>query len=242
MDMDPVPFNLIPSAYDIELLFISLAYLFVLIKFLVFLKRKGVDIKITRKLTHIGIGSMMLFTLIITNSLIAFLMLAAVAALFEFSSSKSKFKILDKETFEVIDRPEAYTGSKLDTTLFEISGLLTLIIYYFFNNQLNTIAAFLTFVWVDGMAAIIGMPYGRHKYKAQDTVRSIEGSFAGFVSGFFISAVIYTLWGGTHPSLIVFALASAFTATVAEAISPEKYDNMATPLATFIVLELLTKL
>jgi dolichol kinase len=95
------------------------------------------------------------------------------------------------------------------------------------------IAAIAYIIVGDSFAAVIGRRYGRHKFGR----KSIEGSL-GCLIGTLLVASLGSLYGLT----LGFAVAGAFVATIIEAISTKIDDNVTVPLASGLVLTILTKI
>lgn len=238
----PIQFNLVPSVYDVLVLIIILTYFFLSIKFTVFTKKKlGASLDTTRKVMHLALGSTVIFLPVIQNSLVAFLFVFISVIVWRLSSEKSKFRIIDKETFKIIDRPSVYKGDQLETDLLALSALIMLSLFYFFNIKLTSLTAFICMVWVDGIAGMFGKKFGKHKFTIWNSIRSIEGSSAGFFSGVLVSLLVFLLIKGNAQFLIPFALVSAASATIFEAFSPGRYDNFIPFVGTFAILEILSR-
>jgi phytol kinase len=88
------------------------------------------------------------------------------------------------------------------------------------------VVAVLVLALGDSAAALVGRRYGRHRYRAVGTSRSLEGSLALFAVAFAVALA---------PLGIVCALAVAAVAAVAEALAPPSVDNLVLPLATLPV-------
>ena len=88
----------------------------------------------------------------------------------------------------------------------------------------------------DGMAALIGTKWGKHKYKVLKVgEKSVEGTFSMFMASFLVVYAISS--GGVVISLFV-ALFSSFV----ENISPSGVDNATVPILSSLLLEVLCRL
>jgi len=113
------------------------------------------------------------------------------------------------------------------------------------------LAGVMALTWGDALAAIGGKLFGRHTYTVFGNTRSFEGSAVMFVvSAAVIFAALTVLPGSfispfatvlSSQQALLFALAAATLATLAEAITPAGLDNLTVPLVTSGVLWLLVR-
>ena len=88
----------------------------------------------------------------------------------------------------------------------------------------------------DGMAAIVGTKWGKHKYRlSKSGSKSLEGTLAMMIASFLV--VYYLTPGGFLVSFVVALAASAL-----ENISPSGVDNATVPIISSILLEALCRL
>jgi dolichol kinase len=106
-----------------------------------------------------------------------------------------------------------------------IGALLALLLY---PSPAATIAIY-ALAFGDGFASLIGKFFGRHRPQFM-LGKSIEGSTACFIAVFLAS--YYTVFN------FPLALIAALTATAVEALPLEDYDNIALPMATGFVVQL----
>lgn len=100
----------------------------------------------------------------------------------------------------------------------------------------------LILTFADSTAALIGVRYGQVKYAATKSEKSVEGSAAFFLAGFF-SVHVPLLLGtsiGRAESLLV-ALILAFLLVLLEAVSWSGLDNLFVPIVAFVLLRVLAK-
>jgi dolichol kinase len=113
------------------------------------------------------------------------------------------------------------------------------------------IAGILLMIISDTLASIIGKKYGKNKINLPwlKTTRSLEGSIAFFLSGFLICFIAFTFLGVTNPLTqihltlgiaLLYSLITSALATVVELISPSTWDDLTIPIATVIIVFLLT--
>lgn len=90
----------------------------------------------------------------------------------------------------------------------------------------------LIMAWGDGMAALIGQKWGRHRYQLWDMQKSWEGSLTMFAISYLASSSILLNVQGNSWQIWVVSLAVAVFATVLEAFSKFGIDNLTVPLGS----------
>lgn len=86
--------------------------------------------------------------------------------------------------------------------------------------------------WGDGMAALIGKRFGKHTFIYMGNTRSLEGSFAMFVTSFMVIVGVFGLSHGIHAIDVGVAMPIAAIAALLEAFSPGGTDNLSVPLSS----------
>ena len=101
-----------------------------------------------------------------------------------------------------------------------------------FHNMYAAAAAILMWGMGDAAAALVGIPFGKHKVniKPLDGKKSWEGSCAMFLvctlTGF---TLLWKYCGYSADTSLICALTMAFTGTVAELFSPSEWDTVTVP-------------
>jgi phytol kinase len=110
-----------------------------------------------------------------------------------------------------------------------------------FLARMPAMAGILVLAWADAAAAILGRTYGRHRYTALGSKRSVEGSLAFLAFGA-LALVVTNLVGGLvdqrpFGAALLAALGEAprnlalvVPAAIAEAITPAGLDNLVVPI------------
>jgi phytol kinase len=89
----------------------------------------------------------------------------------------------------------------------------------------------------DTAAGLVGIAYGRTRYRTSEEPKSAEGSTAFFMCSFFcvhIPLLLYTDLGKTE--ILLIALLMAFLAMMFEAIAWNGLDNLLLPLVSYLLL------
>jgi dolichol kinase len=157
--------------------------------------------------------------------------------------------------FEAMARPEDLENNSVRGPFWYAVSITTLTGIFTFTGyeKLYFLAAAAIHIMMfgDGMSAPIGMRYGQKTTRVIfGSNRSIPGSLAVFIFGFF-GAILAFWWFGIYSmaspvfviagnilwfQMIALALIGAITATFVELASPKGTDNITLPLITCLVL------
>lgn len=102
--------------------------------------------------------------------------------------------------------------------------ILVLLLYRGVIGDMDIIAAVLIMGYGDGLAALVGSAYGRHKYSVLNSEKSWEGSAVMLIVAF----IIAMLTGHTLPASLLMAASAAFF----EGVTPLGLDNITVPIIT----------
>ena len=106
--------------------------------------------------------------------------------------------------------------------------ILGFVIITLLFNKFIVILSMIISSFSDSMAAIIGIKFGKFRIFNN---KSIEGFYVFFISTFTIVFILSQL-----PLLYIFII--SFTISLTELLTPAKYDNLAIPLSSSIILYL----
>ena len=126
--------------------------------------------------------------------------------------------------------------------LFFMCAALVTVSWGIFGQPHLASSAILMWGTGDAAAALVGIPYGRHKVRTRftDGKKSWEGSFAMLLVSFLSGVTILLLAQRMAFPRVVFAAAiAALLGTVTELISPSEYDTITVPVVILTVLLLL---
>lgn len=180
---------------------------------------------ISRKITHIGAGSIIIFLPLYSdlhwskylNILIMFVWLILLV-------QKGFFADPNDEAVKTMtrtgDRGELLKGPLYFVVVAIICGTL-------FYKTFPGIVAMACLGWGDGFAPIIGSRYGRWKYEILSN-KTVEGSLAMFIFSF--AASIFFVWLITPSTLNISRIfIVALVAVLVEGCSPKEIDNLLIP-------------
>lgn len=102
-------------------------------------------------------------------------------------------------------------------------------------------AAILMWGTGDAAAALVGIPFGKHKvnFPPINGKKSWEGTAAMLLVSFLAGCGLLCLWGGYPYSVIPAVLFGAVTGAATEVFSPSEWDTVTVPVAVLTVLLLL---
>ncbi|MCI6691378.1 MAG: SEC59/DGK1/VTE5 family protein [Clostridium sp.] len=186
----------------------------------------------SRKFIHVGVANWWIVAMIFFNNNIYASIVPALFVIINYISYK-------KQIFKAMERD----GSKNDLgTVYFALSLMILALITFKNTEFSYIGALgiLVMGYGDGFAAIIGVKYGKHKFKVLGNNKSLEGSLAMFLFSFVVSLVILYIFNPVN--MLLYSLILATVSTVLEAFSPYGLDNLTVPLGISLLYYLLIML
>ncbi len=124
----------------------------------------------------------------------------------------------------------------LGTVYFPISLLILVALTFgVLENPFIGAVGILVMGYGDGLAAVIGKAYGKHKLAFG---KSIEGSITMFIASFIVVFLVSSFTQSVQVSLIL-ALGVSALATIVELITPKGLDNLSVPLSTSLIFYIL---
>ena len=203
---------------DIYALILSFAFIFAVIAAaFVLYKAFRLSSETVRKLIHIGVSNWVFILL--------------------FSFHDIRWALAGPAAFIVLNAAFVYSGKakllgmgnrKRDHGLiyFPLSLLILSLLYYRgLIMSYDVLAGVLVMGYGDGLAALIGSKWGRHKYSVMNAEKSWEGTAVMFA----VSLAVITL---VTPYSFPVCLAMAAVAAFFEAVTPLGLDNITVPLLT----------
>ena len=130
----------------------------------------------------------------------------------------------------------------LGTFFYSVSfGILVAWFWYLQQPQYAALGI-LIMTWGDGLAALIGQRFGKHKYKVFGTEKSWEGSLTMMLVSFIVCSLILVGTQGNSWQTWVVSLLVAVIATALEAVSFLGIDNLTVPLGSAAIAFFLSQL
>ncbi|MEH1822837.1 MAG: diacylglycerol/polyprenol kinase family protein [Nostoc sp.] len=130
----------------------------------------------------------------------------------------------------------------LGTFFYSVSfGILVAWFWYLQQPQYAALGI-LVMTWGDGLAALIGQRFGKHKYKVFGTEKSWEGSLTMMLVSYVVSSLILVGTQGNSWRTWAVSLLVAVIATGLEAVSFLGIDNLTVPLGSAALAFFLSQL
>jgi dolichol kinase len=229
LSLSPLVGNLVATA-------LTFVYVFGLVALLNFcVTRFGLPQDISRKITHIGAGSLVGFLPLYSDvDWSRYLNVTIFVVWIALLVQKGLFANPEDEAVRTMtrtgDRRELLKGPLYFVIVATICGTL---LYKSFPG----IVAMANLGWGDGVAPIVGSRYGRWKYKIFSD-KSVEGSLSMFIFAF--AASVFFVWLILPSELnLIWILLLALIATVVEACSPQEVDNILIPAVVVVAANFL---
>ncbi len=192
-------------------------------------KKKILNEEGARKFIHIGVSNWWILAMIFFHDTNA-LWFAIIPPI--------TFIILNYLSYRMnlLKAMERGGNGNLGTVYFPISLLILVVLTFgVLKNPYIGAIGILVMGYGDGLAAVIGKAYGKHKFAFG---KSIEGSLAMFIISFIVVFVVSINIASILVSLIL-ALGVAAFATMIELLTPKGLDNLSVPLGSSFIFYLL---
>lgn len=221
-------FGLSPAVSNIAVTVLTFVYVFGLVAVMDFcVSRFKLPQDISRKITHIGAGTLIAFWALYTDAdwtmyLNVFIFAVWIVLLTLKGLTADENDDAVKTMTRTGDRRELLRGPLYFVIVAAVCGTL----YY---KTFEGIMAMAALGWGDGVAPMIGSRYGRLKYTVLSP-KSVEGSLSVFVAS--VAAGCFFVWLILPQSFALGRIvALSAVATVAEGLSPRDLDNFLIPIA-----------
>ena len=207
-----------------DLVGLALVYIYVAILLIVTEKILDKYPTASRKILHIMTGNIaFLLPIFQTKEVMAFLA-AGPFILFTFlMSPHSPIKSIKSKT--------SSAGHGMGLVYYAISW--TILAYIFFDHMVVIAIAIFAMSYGDGFASLLGMKFGKRKYKIFGDQKSYFGSISMFIFTFIMIVIAFLYYPGvdiTSYKLLILAF-MAMAAAIIEAITPKGLDNLSVPLS-----------
>ena len=129
--------------------------------------------------------------------------------------------------------------------LFFMAAVVITVVWGIFGQRYTAAAAILMWGTGDAVAALVGVPFGKHKIRlrGKDSPKSWEGSLAMLIVSFLCGfGVLFFLQKMPLPKAAFCAFTAALLGTLTELLTPGKYDTVTVPLVIAAVLLLTASL
>lgn len=226
---------------EVAALFLSFAFIFTVIGIASILLSRGyVSGEVSRKIIHIGVSNWWLFAMMYMSS-------PLIASIGPVSFIIINFISYKRYLFPAME--DDVPRNNLGTIYFPVSLLILVLLCFAGPLSLSAGAAgILVMGYGDGLAALIGVHYGRHKIQLSfwRSEKSLEGSATMLLASLLVLTLLTLaapaapeLFGpdGVWPKLILLA----FLASLIELVTPRGFDNISVPILTALLFEALIR-
>lgn len=179
------------------------------------------DVELTRKVVHIGAGNVIALAWWFNIPKWIGISAAIVAAMIALLSY-----------FVPILPSINSVGRKSLGTFFYAVSMGVLIACFFPKEPQYATIGILIMAWGDGLAALIGQKFGRHRYQIFGNTKSWEGSLTMATVSYLIGVVVLLIVVGNVWQVWLVSLLVAIAAASLEAISQLGIDNLTVPIAS----------
>ncbi|MBD2449103.1 phosphatidate cytidylyltransferase [Nostoc sp. FACHB-152] len=192
------------------------------------------DSEIIRKIVHIGTGNVILLAWWLDIPMSVGVTASILASAITLLSYR----------FPILPGINSVGRQSLGTFFYAVSfGILVAWFWYLRQPQYAAIGI-MVMTWGDGLAALVGQRFGKHKYQVFSANKSWEGSLTMALAGYVVSCLILLSVQGNIWQTWVVSLVVAIVATALEAISFLGIDNLTVPLGSaalaFVLMQLLS--
>ena len=206
---------------------VALVYIYVVILLIITEKILDKHPEASRKILHIMVGNIaFLLPIFQTKEMMAFV---AAGPFILFTFLMSPYTPIKK-----IRGRTSTAGHGMGLVYYSITW--TILAYLFFDNMVVIAIGILAMSYGDGFASIIGLKFGKKKYKVLGDQKSYVGSISMLVFTFImtIAALLYYGISITPYILLVLALIS-LVAAIVEGLTPKGLDNFSVPFVTVLL-------
>jgi phytol kinase len=185
------------------------------------LRRLKQDPELVRKVVHIGTGNVLLIAwwlhIPIWLCVTAGVTFSAIAFASHYTNILPMIQDVGRKTYGVF---------------YYALSITILVVFLWDSHPQYAVIGVMVMSWGDGMAALIGKRFGKHSFVHLGNKRSLEGSFAMFVTSLIVMIGIFGITHSIHTRDIAIAIPVAAIAALLEAYSPGGTDNISVPLSS----------
>lgn len=190
------------------------------------------DAELLRKIVHIGTGNVILFAWLLDIPASVGIAASIIASLVTLLSY----------LFPILPAINSVGRQSLGTFFYAVSiGVLVACFWHLKQPQYAAIGV-LIMAWGDGLAALIGQRFGKHKYQVFGAHKSWEGSLTMAIASYIVCSLIFLFTLGNVWQTWLISIAVALVASALEAFSLLGIDNLTVPLGSAALAFMLIQL
>ena len=207
--------------FQSDLVGVSLVYIYVALLLFITEKLHNKYPELSRKILHIMVGNIaFILPIFETKEIMAFIAAGPFIFFTFLMSPYTPIKSIRGKT--------STAGHGMGLVYYSITW--TILAYLFFNDMVVIAIGILAMSYGDGFASIIGVRYGKKKYKIFGDEKSYIGSIAMFVFTFFTFLIAILYYNISISIYLIFILLFiALIAALVEGLTPRGFDNLSVP-------------
>jgi phytol kinase len=188
--------------------------------------------EIIRKIAHIGMGNVILIAWWLDIPAYVGITAAIFASIITLLSYK----------FPILSGINNIERHSLGTFFYPVSIGVLVGVFWHLHQPQYAVLGIMTMTWGDGLAALIGKSFGKHKYIVFGYQKSWEGSLTVTLISYFICATLLLVTQGNIWQTWTVSLIVAVMATILEVFSFWGIDNLTVPVGSAACAYLLNQL
>ena len=191
-----------------------------------------IEAEIIRKIVHIGMGNVILIAWWLDIPAYVGITASVFASLITLLSYK----------FPILPGINSMGRQSLGTFFYAVSIGVLMGIFLYLHQPQYAVLGIMIMALGDGLAALIGKRFGKHKYIVFGSQKSWEGSLTVTLSSYFICVTLLFIVQGNIWQTWIISLIVALIATILEAFSFLGIDNLTVPIGSATCAYLLTQI
>ncbi|MEB3278873.1 MAG: SEC59/DGK1/VTE5 family protein [Lyngbya sp.] len=181
-----------------------------------------VEAEVSRKVVHIGTGNVILLAWWLNIPAWIGISAGVISGIIALISYK----------FPILPSINSVGRKSLGTFFYAVSIGVLIGCFWTINQPQYAVLGVLIMTWGDGLAAVIGQNFGRHRYQIGGIQKSWEGSLTMCLVSFIISnLILFAVQGNIWQTWVISGIV-AVVATAMEAFSKLGIDNLTVPLSS----------
>ena len=188
--------------------------------------------EIIRKIVHIGTGNVIIIAWWLDIPAFVGIYASILASIITLLSYK----------FPILPGINSVGRHSWGTFFYAVSIGVLVAVFWHLHQPQYAVLGIMTMAWGDGLAALIGKRFGKHKYIVFGSQKSWEGSLTVTLISYFICATLLLVTQGNIWQTWIVSLIVAAIATILEAFSFLGIDNLTVPIGSATCAYLLNQL
>jgi phytol kinase len=181
--------------------------------------------EISRKIVHIGTGNVILLAWWLHIPMWIGVSASVVAGAIALLSYK----------YHLLPSVDGVGRHSLGTFFYAVTMGILIAWFWSIQQPAYAVIGILVMTWGDGLAAVIGERWGKHRYEVWGMKKSWEGTTTMFIVSFFICSLILLIIQGNIWQTWLIALLVGVICTTMETISKFGIDNLTVPFSAATV-------